>query len=601
MGFKVLVHYDNPYDLLMNYDESNYVQHGGRFQYNKSNGLSHKTNMIDDLGNEWNYEHYLVILYGGARDEKKWDTLEHNGVMFPPEYEPHGVEIIYDGEKVKLTPEQEEYASFYAKFLETDYVKNRTFNKNFWHDWRKLLGKEHKIREFDKCDFRPIYDYLLKDKEKRNDLTKEEKEKQKNERMKQEEQYKYCVIDGKKEAVGNFRIEPPGIFLGRGCHPLIGHVKPRVYPEEITINIGKSAKVPVPIVPGSNKQHKWGQVIHDQTVTWLASWKESITGKNKYVWLAASSQLKSESDINKFETARKLKKKIAQIRKSNAENMDSSDLFKKQLATALYIIDNFALRVGNEKGEDQADTVGVVSLRVEHMELLSDNKIKLDFLGKDSIRYVNTVTVDDIVYRNLQQFTQNKPKDEEIFDKISTQNLNDYLSEFMEGLTAKVFRTYNASYRFQHELNKITETDDIKNMEEKERIDYLLYLYNKANKVVAELCNHQKNASKNFSEQVDKINKQIKELKHKKKEYQEKKKKDKVAAVEAKIKKLIMTRDIKTELKTLSLGTSRANYIDPRITVAFFKRLKLPIEKAFTSALMQKFTWAMDTPEDYSF
>jgi DNA topoisomerase-1 len=595
MVFNVLVHYDNPSDLLLNYTN----QHGGRFEYNKASKLKH--DMIDDYGNEWNYEEFLSMMYGGARDEQKWKTLEHNGVMFPPEYEPHNVTILYDGEPVKLTPEQEEYASFYARFLETDYVKNRTFNKNFWHDWRKLLGKEHKIKEFEKCDFRPIYDYLLKDKEKKADMTKEEKEKQKNERLKLEEKYKFCIIDGKKEAVGNFRIEPPGIFLGRGCHPLIGHVKPRVYPEEIILNIGKEAKVPTPFVPGSNKTHKWGEVIHDQTVTWLASWKESITGKNKYVWLAASSQLKSESDINKFETARKLQKKINQIRRTNNENMNSRDVFKKQLATALYIIDNFALRVGNEKGEDQADTVGVVSLRVEHIELLPENKIKLDFLGKDSIRYVNTVTVDPIVYENFQEFIKGKPKDEEIFDKISTQNLNEYLSDFMDGLTAKVFRTYNASYRFQQELNKITMTDDIKNMEEKERIDYLLYLYNKANKVVAELCNHQKNASKNFNEQVDKINKQIKELKKKKKEYQEKKKHDKVASVDAKIKKLMMTRDIKTELKTLSLGTSRANYIDPRITVSFFKRMNLPLEKAFTSALMQKFTWAMDTPAEYQF
>ena len=42
----------------------------------------------------------------------------------------------------------------------------------------------------------------------------------------------------------------------------------------------------------------------------------------------------------------------------------------KQIATALYFIDHFALRIGNEKGDDVADTVGVTSLRVEHIELL---------------------------------------------------------------------------------------------------------------------------------------------------------------------------------------------------------------------------------------
>jgi DNA topoisomerase-1 len=66
-----------------------------------------------------------------------------------------------------------------------------------------------------------------------------------------------------------------------------------------------------------------------------------------------------------------------------------------------YLIDNLALRVGNEKGEDEADTVGCCSLRVEHIAFEADNKITLDFLGKDSIRYNSTVPVEPIVYKNL--------------------------------------------------------------------------------------------------------------------------------------------------------------------------------------------------------
>jgi DNA topoisomerase-1 len=38
--------------------------------------------------------------------EPKWQTLEHAGVLFPPEYEPHGVKMLYDGKPVDLTPEQ---------------------------------------------------------------------------------------------------------------------------------------------------------------------------------------------------------------------------------------------------------------------------------------------------------------------------------------------------------------------------------------------------------------------------------------------------------------------------------------------------------------
>jgi DNA topoisomerase-1 len=93
------------------------------------------------------------------------------------------------------------------------------------------------------------------------------------------------------------------------------------------------------------------------------------------------------------------------------------------------LIDRLALRVGNEKGEDEADTVGCCSLRVEHLTFEPDNKITLDFLGKDSMRYENTVEVDKIVYDNLLKFTKNKNPDNDLFDRINASRLNDYLKE----------------------------------------------------------------------------------------------------------------------------------------------------------------------------
>lgn len=40
---------------------------------------------------------------------------------------------------------------------------------------------------------------------------------------------------------------------------------------------------------------------------------------------------------------------------------------ERQLGTATYVIDHLAIRAGNEKGSDKADTVGCCSLRVEHI------------------------------------------------------------------------------------------------------------------------------------------------------------------------------------------------------------------------------------------
>ena len=89
------------------------------------------------------------------------------------------------------------------------------------------------------------------------------------------------------EKLANFRIEPPGLFRGRGEHPKMGLHKKRVQPEQITLNIGEG--VPVPEPPAG---HKWQEVKHDNTVTWIASWHENVQNQVKYVMFNAESRLK---------------------------------------------------------------------------------------------------------------------------------------------------------------------------------------------------------------------------------------------------------------------------------------------------------------------
>ena len=529
-------------------------------------------------------EYIITQQLGG--NKYKWDKLSHNGVIFPPEYKKHDIPIIYGGKKIVLDPIAEEIATLYARYMETEYVKNKIFNNNFWHDWKKHI-KNTGITSLKDVDFSLIYQHIQNEKMLAKLDTKKKKE--------QEEKYKIAIVNGKEQPVGNFRIEPPGIFMGRGCNPNLGRVKNRIYPEDIIINIDSHSKVPEPL-PG----HKWKEVIHDRTVTWLASWKDNITGKMKYVWLGAHSDMKMKSDMEKFDLARKLKKKINSLRTANNEALSSTDEQLRQTATALYFIDNFALRVGNEKGEDEADTVGVTSLRNEHITLLGNNKIKLDFLGKDSVRYNRTFDVDEQVYRNLTDFMKGKEKGDELFNLIKSNDINKYLQGFMSKLTAKVFRTYNASNLFQEELNKIS--SKLKKTDDLGKIDLLLDEFNKANAKVAMLCNHQKNINKNLTEQIKRIDDMIKKSKEKlaiaKTKGANPEKIKKMAFV---IKKLQSKKKLKMELKNISLGTSKINYIDPRITVAFMKKHNIPIDKVFTKTLQEKFKWAIDADADYVF
>ena len=79
----------------------------------------------------------------------------------------------------------------------------------------------------------------------------------------------------------------------------------------------------------------------------------------------------------------------------------------------------------------------------------------------------------------------------------------------MPELTAKVFRTYNASYTLENELRKFHTAvpDEDKNSQHK-----LKLFYDECNKKVAILCNHQKGESKNHGEQVEKLTAKVGKL-----------------------------------------------------------------------------------------
>ena len=354
-------------------------------------------------------------------------------------------------------------------------------------------------------------------------------------------------------------------------------------------------------MPDFLSNHKWGKIVHNQEVEWLASWKDVISGKIKYVWLGAQSKFKAESDKNKFDLAKKLKRKIRGIRETINKEMTHKDQNIRQVATALYFIDNLALRVGNEKGEDEADTVGVTSLRVEHIKIIEQNVIELDFLGKDSIRYKNKVIVNDLAFKNIKEFIENKKPSDQLFDRVKANFLNEYLQTFMKDLTAKVFRTFNASYVFQKELKKITKK--YKDMELDDKINTLLSEFNRANAKVAILCNHKKKVAKSFNNQLEKINQQIKKQKSmlRKAQKAKKKSKERIKKIKLRIKKLRAKKKLKIDLKSVSLETSKANYIDPRITLSFMKKHNLPIEKIFSKTLREKFWWAFNVDENYIF
>ncbi|KAK5663357.1 hypothetical protein OQA88_3785 [Cercophora sp. LCS_1] len=634
-------------------------------------------------------------------DSIKWNTLEHNGVIFPPAYEPlpKNVKLYYDGKPVELHVGAEEVATFFGSMLHSaQNVENPVFQKNFFGDFQDVLkktggakdkdGKKVDITDFKKLDFTKIFEHYKGISEAKKARSTAEKKAEKVERDKVEAPYLFCKWDGRKEKVGNPRVEPPGLFRGRGEHPKTGKVKQRVMPEQVTINIGKDAKVPDP--PAG---HKWKAVQHDNKATWLAMWQENINGNYKYIMLAPNSAVKGQADFKKFEKARELKKHIDRIRADYNKDLRSDVMADRQRATAMYLIDQFALRAGNEKDTDnEAETVGCCSLKFEHVTLREPSTVIFDFLGKDSIRFYNEVEVARQVFKNLKMFKKPPKEDgDDIFDRLTTTQLNKHLSSYMPGLTAKVFRTYNASFTMSRLLQEL-KIDQASSVAEK------IKLYNDCNRQVAILCNHKRTVGAGHEAQMEKLGDRIKGLKYQRwrtkmmildVDPKQKKKKgadffaldeelteewilehqkflveeqrskiskkfekdnekreaegekplpDKdlreklkvVAELEAKFKKENKTKKVEAEgkgptvekfeaaiekindrihnlelqsadregNKEIALGTSKINYIDPRLTVVFAAKANVPIEKFFSKMLRDKFKWAIESVGD---
>ena len=70
-----------------------------------------------------------------------------------------------------------------------------------------------------------MYEYFEAQRAAKKALSTAEKKELKAEKDRLEEPFTTCTLDGRKEKVGNFRVEPPGLFRGRGEHPRKGSLK----------------------------------------------------------------------------------------------------------------------------------------------------------------------------------------------------------------------------------------------------------------------------------------------------------------------------------------------------------------------------------------
>ena len=422
--------------------------------------------------------------------------LVHQGVVVPVPDVPDNLILIIRGRPVRLDRTQAEMAMAWARKQGTPYVEDPVFVRNFLGDFSAALGIEPPL-EPDEVDFSPAVRMVQEERERRERMTREERKelaaRRKAEREALRARYGHAIVDGEETELGTYLVEPSGIFMGRGKHPLRGRWKPGPTQRDITLNLSPDAPQP---------EGDWGGRVWQPDSMWIARWQDKLSGKTKYIWLADTAAIKQRKEAHKFDKAAALSAHLDEVRAHIAAALESDDPERRMVATACDLIDRLCLRVGDEKDPDEADTVGATTLRPEHVTLHDDGTVEFRFLGKDSVLWHKRIELPDVVRRNLEELKRNaRPSRNgsrsaagdrpQLFPDVSSRDVNAFLGEALKGLTAKVFRTRHATHAVEESLEH--SGVEARHPEYKKREAVV-----EANLAAAKLCNHYKQASPNW-------------------------------------------------------------------------------------------------------
>jgi DNA topoisomerase-1 len=531
-------------------------------------------------------------------------SLKHNGI-YVPSYDHKGFNIKIEGQKIRLKPKSEQMAiSWIRKKQSALSPPDKVFIMNFMQEFLKQLKDENQsLRLLDAflaeylqrignytgndignsdsaihqgIDFKEISDFLNQEKQNKQNMSQADKKQKAAERKAAREKlkahYGFAEVDGQKLEIANWTAEPSCLFAGRGDHPQRGRWKEGPIEQEIILNLSPDNPRP---------DGNWKQVIWEPDKMYVAKWEDKLTGKIKYVWFSDSAFLKQNREKEKFEKAKKLGKQISVIEQHIIKNLEAKDEMKRKVATVCWLILKPNMRVGDEKDPDEADTVGAITLRSEHIKI-DGNTLHFNFLGKDSVRWEKSVQAPPAVVRNIKHYKENSK--EHLFEGVDSKKVSRFLSQKMPGLTAKVFRTWRCTKTVKEELTKSGTA--------KEDPFYVKKFQAKmANLKVAEVANHKRKVPPRFDERLTKKEEKIKEM-----EAQLEKKKaegKKIASLETRIEKARLDIALTKVTKEYNLGTSLKSYIDPRAYVKWAQKVDFDLEKFYPATLRKKFSWAL--------
>ena len=457
------------------------------------------------------------------------------------------------------------------------------------------------------------------------DADKAGKEKNKEKNKIRKDKYGYAIVDGKKEPLQSWVLEPEGIYAGRPGCPYTGYWKSAVTAEDVILNTN-SEKHPLLIQDGEeikyiNKEGKslwhneWRPESHHcadyPSVIGVPNAKGGMikvySSTRKKIMFSAKSSVKQEGQIKKYEAGAELGESYGKVLK--AVQSDFTSKKSKDLGTtiAVFLLFEKGIRIGEKKATTNG-TKGLLSLVWGKDVKRSGNKIKFDFLGKDSVHDVSEIETEyaEKIEAHWKEFGQLKT------DKDS---IKAYVGAIVPGLdgvfSPKLARTAVAAYTMTNALEAATKKFKIT---KDSPIALKKIAFEEANMEVAKRLNHQRGVNKvaeakrqaKFAEnekalaaREEKTAETIKVREDKIKALKKAKKtgwQDKVAKLQkmnenAKQKLNIAELNLAQKEKTqnFTASTSKGAYIDPSIVSTWCRKIDMPLEKIYSKTQMEQF------------
>jgi DNA topoisomerase-1 len=525
-------------------------------------------------------------------------SLRHNGVYVPP-CESQGLTVKIQGKTLKLTSKTEQMALAWVRKEQSQTTPpDRLFYKNFMRIFVDALKQENpsaaflndlqmrddvdplidgKPRADMEIDFSEVRGFVGREQLKKLSMTKEEKKKLAAERKARREAlrkvYGYATVDGKEMEIANWTVEPSCLFAGRGDHPKRGNWKQGPSQSDIILNLSPDAPKPT---------GDWKQIVWEPDRMYVAKWEDKLSGKMKYVWFSDSTFPKQLREREKFQKASKLGDRVEEIEEHIMKNLDSENEERSKIATVCWLIFNLNMRVGDEKDPGEADTVGAITLRPEHIKIEGD-VLHFDFLGKDAVRWTKDIKAPSSVLDNIKKYSSSCR--EYLFEGIDSGKVAKFFSEKMKGLTAKVFRTWRCTTTVEEKLKDCkTKKEDPEHVKK--------FCAKMANLEAAIVANHKRKIPVNFDERLAKKETKLTDLETNLKEKSEQGKK--TEALLRRIQKNKLDVELTKATREYNLGTSLKSYIDPTAYVRWANKVEFNLTKFYPTALRNKFSWALN-------